>query len=135
MSMRRSGLVFLSIFASVGVCRAADCANAGIQVDMNSCAENAFDATDAKLNALYKQIEARLKDDATARALLATTQRAWIGFRDAECAFSSAQTVNGSIHPMIVADCLDRLTQTRIKDFDAYLHCEEGDLGCPVPPN
>jgi hypothetical protein len=34
---------------------------------------------------------------------------------------------------MIELLCRDGLTQNRIKDFQGYLNCEEGDMSCPVP--
>jgi hypothetical protein len=34
---------------------------------------------------------------------------------------------------MIFSLCRDSLTQARSKDFESYLHCQEGDLSCPVP--
>lgn len=117
----------------VPAARADDCANASDQATMNECAGKAFKASDAELNALYKQIEARLKDDQDKARLLVATQKAWIAFRDAECDFSAAGVSGGSAYPMIVLQCRDGLTQNRVKDFKTYLNCEEGDLSCPVP--
>jgi hypothetical protein len=34
---------------------------------------------------------------------------------------------------MTLSLCLDKLTQARTKELQAYLKCEEGDLSCPVP--
>ena len=100
---------------------------------MNQCAAKALKAADATLNADYREIEKRLTDDPDARKLLVASQRAWIGFRDAECAFQSSGVAGGSIQPMIHAGCLETLTNARIADFKTYLSCEEGDMSCPVP--
>ena len=70
-----------------GVARADDCANAMDQATMDECAGKDFDAADKKLNDAYKQIEGRLKDNAGSKKLLVDAQRAWVAFRDAECAF------------------------------------------------
>ncbi len=35
--------------------------------------------------------------------------------------------------PMLVAQCMDDLTQLRVKNFEGYLKCQEGDMSCPVP--
>ena len=78
--------------------------------------------------------DARLKDDADTRKRLVQAQRDWIRFRDAECDFQTAGAAGGSVMPMLVAQCRDDLTQARVKAFEGYLNCEEGDLGCPVPP-
>lgn len=103
------------------------------QAALNACADAALKKSDKKLNELYKQIEARLKDDADTKKLLVQAQRDWVKFRDAECSFQTAQAAGGSVMPMLVAQCMDGLTQSRIKDFEGYLNCEEGDMGCPVP--
>ena len=51
---------------------------------------NAYKKADAELNVLYRQITARLKDDKATTELLVAAQRAWVAFRDAECAFSAS---------------------------------------------
>src|SRR5688572_1567151 len=63
---------------------AADCANATDQATMNECADAGFKKSDAELNALYKKIEQRLKDNGEAKKMLVAVQRAWVSFRDAE---------------------------------------------------
>jgi uncharacterized protein YecT (DUF1311 family) len=103
------------------------------QAALNECADAAFKKSDKKLNELYKQIEARLKDDADAKKLLIQAQRDWVKFRDAECNFQTAEAAGGSMMPMLVAQCMDGLAQARAKDFEGYLNCEEGDMSCPVP--
>ncbi len=117
-----------------GVARAGDCANASDQATLDECAGKDFDAADKKLNEAYKQIVERLKDNAGSKKLLVDAQRAWVSFRDAECAFQGgpAETA-GSVRPMVVANCQAGLTNLRLKDLQDYLHCEEGVLDCPVP--
>ncbi|WP_163268852.1 lysozyme inhibitor LprI family protein [Chelativorans alearense] len=110
-----------------------NCDDAEDQATMNECADAAFEKSDKKLNELYKQIEARLKDDADTKKLLIQAQRDWVKFRDAECGFQTAGAAGGSVVPMLVAMCMDGLTQSRVEDFEGYLNCEEGDLSCPVP--
>lgn len=115
--------------------RAEDCAKAMDQAAMTECAGKSYNKADAQLNALYKQIEQRLKDDADTRNLLVAAQRGWVAFRDAECKFSSAGVTGGSAYPMVHANCAEELTTRRIADFKAYLACKEGDMSCPVPAN
>lgn len=103
------------------------------QADLNECYGKAYKKSDDDLNALYKQITTRLKDDAATTKLLVTAQKAWVAFRDAECNFSTSGSAQGSVYPMIQSICLDGLTSKRIDDFKSYLKCEEGDLSCPVP--
>jgi uncharacterized protein YecT (DUF1311 family) len=103
------------------------------QAAMNECAGSSFKKSDKTLNELYQQIETRLNDDADTKKLLVQAQRDWVKFRDAECNFQTAQAAGGSMMPMLTAQCTDGLTQSRIKNFEAYLKCEEGDMSCPVP--
>ncbi|MBZ9711493.1 lysozyme inhibitor LprI family protein [Mesorhizobium sp. ESP7-2] len=118
----------------VGTARAADCANAQDQATMNQCAGKDFGAADKKLNDAYKQIMDRLKDNAASRKLLVDAQRAWVAFRDAECKFQGGPIdTAGTVYPMVVANCQTSLTNGRLKDFQTYLNCPEGELNCPVP--
>lgn len=109
------------------------CDQASTQTDMNLCADQAYRKSDADLNAAYKEVTERLKDSKAALTQLQTAQKAWLFFRDAECAFSSAGVTGGSAYPMVLSQCLDKLTQARTKELRAYLACEEGDTICPVP--
>ena len=104
------------------------------QMGMNICADADYKAADAKLNAAYQEIMKRLSDDAEGRKLLQTAQRAWIAFRDAECAFSANDSKGGSIYPMLVSECLTELTNARTAQLKANLDCPEGDVSCALPP-
>lgn len=124
----------LAILAAPAATAATDCSNAGTQADMNACAAKAAAAADAELNGVYKEIETRLYDEPDPRKLLIAAEKAWVSFRDAECAFRTSATVDGSIHPTMVSMCLEDLTKARTEQLKVYLKCEEGDLSCPVPP-
>jgi len=127
-------LVFaLAALVSASPARAADCADEPNQAAINDCAGRAYQQADDELNALYQEIKQRLGADAETAKLLVAAQRAWVPFRDAECAFAASGVSGGTIYPTILAGCLERLTRARIADFKAYLACEEGDLSCPVP--
>ncbi|MGO9484556.1 MAG: lysozyme inhibitor LprI family protein [Rhodomicrobium sp.] len=104
------------------------------QMTMNECADLAFKKTDSQLNAVYQTIERRLKSGAQPQKLLIAAERAWIAFRDAECAFTASAVAGGSMQPMIYSGCLDQMTKKRIDDLKGFLQCEEGDLSCPLPP-
>jgi uncharacterized protein YecT (DUF1311 family) len=69
--MKTAMLTAATILALPALALAADkCADAVDQVTMNACADAAFKQSDKKLNELYRQIEARLKDDAGTKKLL-----------------------------------------------------------------
>jgi uncharacterized protein YecT (DUF1311 family) len=124
---------WLVLAASTSPAGAQDCDAAEDQAMMNLCADRDYKAADAKLNAQYREITARLADDKAAREKLVKAQRSWIAFRDAECAFAASGVEGGSVYPMILGYCLAGLTQARSEDLAGYLSCEEGDLSCPVP--
>ncbi len=132
--MKRIRAIAILLVLTSPAARADECLDkADTQVEMNDCAGKALKAADAALNKAYQEILKRLGDDADAKKLLVGAEKAWLAFRDAECAFSSSSSVGGSIHPMIFAECLTVMTERRVADLTAYLHCEEGDLSCPVP--
>jgi uncharacterized protein YecT (DUF1311 family) len=134
--MRNASVVFIVLIASIAgssTAIAEDCADPSSQLAMNACADQEFVVADKELNSTYRQVMGRLKDNPSASALLIKAQRAWLSFRDAQCDFSTSASEQGSIYPMIVSQCRSALTHTRSKDLGAFLHCEEGDLSCPVP--
>lgn len=92
-----------------------------------------FAQQEKKLNMDYKTIRARLKSNKAVLDSFVSAQRAWLKFRQAECAFKSKRVEGGTAHSMAVAACYANLDAERIKDFLHYLHCEEGNLTCPVP--
>lgn len=127
-------LIAALVVAGSGSAVFADaCSDPQDQATMNECADKALRASDADLNVAFKQIKARLTEDAAMAKLLVAAQRNWIQFRDAECKFSSSAVAQGSVYPMIYAMCLDDLTKARTEQLKTYLNCPEGDLACPVP--
>ena len=112
---------------------AVDCDNATNQATMNQCAAQQHKAADKELNAIYQQINSRLKGSPDTKKLLVSAQRAWVAFRDAECKFSASGVEGGSVYPLIYSSCLTDLTKSRVETFKGYLKCPEGDISCPVP--
>jgi uncharacterized protein YecT (DUF1311 family) len=98
------------------------------QMELNQQAGTQLQDADRQLNAAYTKLRTRLGPESRAR--LQAAEEAWIRFRDRECAFIGAPTTGGSIHGMIVAQCQARLTLVRVKDLEAQLNCQEGDLSC-----
>ena len=122
-------IVVLLMLPAAGVF-AAECDNAITQIEMNQCAATAYKTADAALNQTYQQVIKRT--DSEQKALLQTAQRRWIGFRDADCDFTTSSSRGGSIHPMLVSQCLQQKTEQRTRELQGLLHCEEGDLSCPL---
>ena len=127
-------LIGMLLVLPMSAALAEDCSSPQTQLAMNQCAAESLNKSDAGLNRAYGQIKQRLKGDHDATNLLIVSERSWVTFRDAECKFASVGVVTGSIYPMIFSSCLDRLTKARTAELKIYLNCEEGDMGCPVPP-
>ncbi|WP_051952928.1 lysozyme inhibitor LprI family protein [Methylocapsa aurea] len=102
--------------------------SAQTQMELNVKAGNAFTKADKRLNDIYQKLMAKISS--SGQASLRDVEKIWIQFRDQECAFETLATVDGSIHPMVLLECKTRLTDQRIKDLEAQLNCEEGDLSC-----
>ena len=128
--MRRIILpVCLTILAAASAAQAQECdRNDDSQSGMNVCAAEDYATANAKLNSTYQGI-AGAADDAT-RQLLQTAEQRWIVFRDAECNYAASGNQSGSIHPMVVSECLMRLTNDRIKQLKADSTCPQGDQSC-----
>ena len=114
--------------ASAVTAMAIGSAAAQSQMELNAQAAGDLRKSDAQLNAVYNKLRAKISD--AGKKNLQTAQQTWQRFRDQECEFETMGTVGGSIHSMIVAICLTRLTDQRIKDLEAQLNCKEGDLSC-----
>ncbi|OIX90573.1 lysozyme inhibitor LprI family protein [Pantoea sp. Ae16] len=127
--MKKRIVVLLMMLPAAGAF-AAECDNAMTQTEMNQCAATAYKTADAALNQIYQQVLRRT--DSEQKALLQAAQRRWIGFRDADCDFTTSSSRGGSIHPMLVSQCLQQKTEQRTKELQGLLHCEEGDLSCPL---
>ncbi|GEN27777.1 hypothetical protein HVA01_14230 [Halovibrio variabilis] len=71
-------------------------ASANTQTELSQCTAQAYQAADNELNAVYQTLVSRLEDNLVSLEKLRVAQRAWIGFRDAECAFESSAVEGGS---------------------------------------
>ena len=106
-----------------------DCSDPQNTVEMRFCASQEFEEADRALNAAYRELTERLDEEPL--AILKRSQRAWVSFRDAECEFQAYWTKGGTASPQIGTQCMATLTQARVKQLEAYVNCEEGDMTCP----
>lgn len=102
------------------------------QTDMNQCAGEEYKKADAQLNKVYEKVLARA--EAAQKTQLKAAQNAWIRFRDTDCAFQTSATEGGSIHSMMLAQCMQIKSQARTKELEALLDCKEGDMTCALKP-
>jgi uncharacterized protein YecT (DUF1311 family) len=119
---------------SGAMAQANDCSNASTQTDMNLCAAAAQKSANRELNKAYNALIARIADKSVVPQLR-DAERAWLAYRDKECSFETSLTIGGTVHPMMVAQCLEAKTQARIKELQVLLDCQEGDMSCvPLAP-
>jgi uncharacterized protein YecT (DUF1311 family) len=125
-----AGAVSLALSLSTPASRAAsiDCGSAKTQAELATCTAKDAASADAALNAVYKALAARLAPEDLKR--LRDAQRAWIPFRDKECAFRTKPYADGSVYPSLVGVCKEELTKTRLAQLQHQLQCLEGDLSC-----
>jgi uncharacterized protein YecT (DUF1311 family) len=71
-------------------------------------------ASDQRLNAAYKALQARV--DANQRQPLLAAQRLWVQYRDANCAFYG--TGDGSIRQAQAAECIRSMTEGRARELE-----------------
>lgn len=98
------------------------------QMELNQQSYDDYQKADKRLNATYTALMAKISTAGKAR--LRDAQISWLRFRDQECAFEAMGTEGGSIHPLIVNNCMAGLTLARVKELEHQLNCQEGDLSC-----
>lgn len=106
----------------------ANCGSVGNQNSMTLCAGQDHDAADRELNVIYGELLESIS--APGQETLRRAQRKWIAYRDAQCAFASAGTQGGSVHPYVLLTCLAELTRMQTQMLKRQLECVEGDLSC-----
>ena len=91
--------------------RALDCENAMTTADMSQCAQLDYQRADDELNAVYQHL--RSMQDKKANLLLRDAQRAWITYRDAECARIADTFRGGSMAGLAHISCLSEKASSR----------------------
>lgn len=112
----------MRILLAAAIVLASSGAAAQTQAQMNASAASAWRAADAAMTRQWRQTQAYLKRlDAQDpshpgpryAALLLDSQRAWLKFRDTQCALEAAKFAGGSMQPLVQAQCLKRTTDER----------------------
>src|SRR6185503_18775489 len=105
------------------------------QMEMNMCAGLDFESADRELNVAYRaaiqsaqqadreyaRIESAAGGDRSGEpgeeATLREAQRAWVGFRDAQCRMESFEARGGSMQPVLDSGCRATLTRARTAEL------------------
>ena len=115
----------LSFFAGPASAQDVDCSDPQVQMEMTYCAEKAWEAADGDLNYAYqiarrymKRLDEDLPDDLKGGAtVLRDAQRAWIAFRDKACEAEGFQARGGTMEPMLIYACYERMTRVRTEEL------------------
>ena len=127
-----SFLLFVAVAAYAQDADKIDCKSESLNMmQLDQCAGREFKATEARLDALVRELSG--KYDPPNRALLEAAQKAWRAWRDAECDYETNGTAGGTINSMMNTKCRTAKASARLKELDAQLHCEESDLSCNAP--
>lgn len=103
----------------------ADCNDAMTQMDMNACAAADYEKADKALNVRWLATkkaaaawDARSEEQPHgAEEHLLKAQRAWLAYRDSQCAAAGFTVGGGSMQPMVVSACLADLTRKRTEEL------------------
>ncbi|MEV8465286.1 lysozyme inhibitor LprI family protein [Fluviibacterium sp. DFM31] len=93
------------------------------------CLGEEIEAWEVLLNAYWPDVQAQAEaqdaQDAGAEggysARLLEAQRAWVAYREAECAWQYQRYISGTIRSLIGADCMLGMTADRVLDFREWL--------------
>jgi uncharacterized protein YecT (DUF1311 family) len=101
------------------------CRDPQSQAEMNMCAAKRFKAADAELNRVYNRLVSKLVDNEGQREKLKAAETAWLKYRDDNCEYEASFFDGGSMRPLILSSCFERMTKARtaelrgqIKEFD-----------------
>lgn len=84
-----------------------------------ACVMGEHAAWDAALNRAYQAARAHYRADRAAADSLRDAQRAWIAWRDAECAFQYDRYGGGSLRSIAAANCRMSMTAMRALELRA----------------
>lgn len=132
--MRVLTALLLGVALSATGAFAEECKKLEKQQELNECYSKQLHHSEQALSEVYKSIEDGFQNRPDVVTALRLAQEAWNLYRDAECLFSASGSAGGSAYSMVLAECKDDLTRARIAKLNAYSHCPEGDLACPVHP-
>jgi uncharacterized protein YecT (DUF1311 family) len=118
-------LLLLLALGGPALAQEPNCAAPQTQADMTQCAGIAYRMADEDLNLAYQMTLKTFADFAAADPELGEggveavrqAQRAWIAYRDAACTAEAWSYRGGSMEPMVLANCLERLTRARTEDL------------------
>ena len=99
------------------------------QSQMNMCWYQEFAKADAALNEIWPEVKVFAKSldqdasegDQTGADALLKSQRAWLVYREQQCALESFTSRGGSMQPMLNTGCKTALTNARVSELKNFI--------------
>ncbi len=136
-------LAFASVLASAAA-PPLNCKDPQSNLEMKMCAQQDFQRADAELNKIYAEALAGAREQnkllrenpgnekaPDSEALLRKAQRAWLAFRDANCAYEYQIYYGGSHASLAYSLCQVSMTKTRTAELRAQTHPDEEPAAQP----
>lgn len=95
------------------------CENATTNIEINRCLRLRYEASDKRLNQVYKQLMSKLSGQE--RSTLITIQRQWIKLRDRDCNLEVSINRGGTGYSGFLNQCLERKTTQRTAELQSRL--------------
>jgi len=90
----------------------------GVSLAIVECDGAEFERQDKALNAVYRELTARLEPKL--RVPLQKAERAWLVFRDAQCDFEYSREQGGTLAPVFFNGCRLSMTYRRIQELRRF---------------
>jgi|GEM_PF-6670671 len=95
------------------------CENATTNIEINRCLRLRYNASDKRLNQVYKQLMSKLSRQE--RSTLIKIQRQWIKSRDQDCNLEVSINRGGTGYSGFLNQCLERKTTQRTAELQSRL--------------
>lgn len=120
--------------------RALNCNRATTMIQMTQCAQQRYEAADLELNATYKTCVAtmrnmgdipglRISKAELPEARLRESQRKWLAYRDANCAFYRSHSMGGTMGSLNYLACMTKMTSDRSAELKQAMQVEPAEEG------
>lgn len=134
------GAVLCAPLAADAQPKALDCARATTTLQMTACAQQRYVAADQELNATYRTCVAAMREMGDVPGLriakaelpearLRESQRKWLAYRDANCAFYRSHSMGGTMGSLNYLACMTKMTNDRSAELRSAMQVEPAGEG------
>jgi uncharacterized protein YecT (DUF1311 family) len=88
------------------------CENAITQTEMNVCAFASLEQVEQEMQSVYERALKHFSEKEMKDAFV-QSHETWLEYREDHCEFSADQYEGGTIRPLVLAACMETLTQQR----------------------